>query len=108
MVSSRKDHALFSLSSGILLRLQLAGKEDWGFQMVACTGSKVHLEKLAVLTGPQRDVKSRKFKSEAALYGKDAGDDLIRFLSMEGEEVDTVKENIKRSLEVEPQRRGVV
>jgi hypothetical protein len=43
-----------------------------------------------------------------ALYGKDAGDDLIRFCSMEGEEVDTVKENIKRSLEVEPQRRGVV
>ncbi|KAE9363757.1 UBC-like protein [Stipitochalara longipes BDJ] len=46
--------------------------------------------------------------AESALYGKDAGDDLIRFLSMEGEEVDTVKENIKRSLEVEPQRRGVV
>lgn len=47
--------------------------------------------------------------AEAALFGKDAGDDLIRFLSMEGEEVETIKENIKRSLEVvEPQRRGVV
>jgi hypothetical protein len=47
--------------------------------------------------------------AEAALYGKDAGDDLIKFLSMEGEEVETIKENIKRSLEVvEPQRRGVV
>jgi len=46
--------------------------------------------------------------AEAALYGKDAGDDLIRFLSMEGEEVETIKENITRSLEVEPQRRGVV
>jgi hypothetical protein len=46
--------------------------------------------------------------AEAALYGKDAGDDLIRFLSMEGEEVETIKETITRSLEVEPQRRGVV
>jgi hypothetical protein len=47
--------------------------------------------------------------AEAALYGKDAGDDLIRFLSMEGEEVEAIKENIRRSLEVlEPQRRGIV
>jgi len=47
--------------------------------------------------------------AEAALFGKDAGDDLIRFLSMEGEEVEAIKENIKRSLEVaEPQRRGIV
>lgn len=47
--------------------------------------------------------------AEAVLYGKDAGDDLMRFLYMEGEEVETIKENIKRSLEVvEPQRRGVV
>ena len=30
---------MFSLSSGLLLRLQLAGKDDWGFHMVACTGS---------------------------------------------------------------------
>src|SRR5438874_12001524 len=68
MLSSGKDHALFSLPSGILLRLQLAGKEDWGFQMVACTGSKAHLKKLTAVTGSLRDVKSRKFKSEAALY----------------------------------------
>jgi len=68
MVSSGKDQALFSLSSGILLRLQLAGKEDWGFQMVACTGSKAHLKKLTDVTGPLRDVKATKFKSEAALY----------------------------------------
>lgn len=46
---------------------------------------------------------------ESVLYGKDAGDDLIRFLNLEGEQVETVKENIRRSLEaVEPQRRGIV
>ena len=47
--------------------------------------------------------------AEAALYGKDAGDDLIRFLQVEGEEVEAIKENITRSMEaVEPTRRGVV
>ena len=47
--------------------------------------------------------------SEAVLFGSSAGDELIRFLNMEGEEVETIKENIRRSLEsMEPQRRGVV
>jgi len=45
--------------------------------------------------------------SEAVLYGGSAGDDLVRFLHMEGEEVETIKENIRRSVEsVEPVRRG--
>ncbi len=70
LLSSGKDHALFSLSSGILLRLQLAAKENWGFHMAACTGSKAHLRKLAAITGPLWDVKSRKFKWEVALYRK--------------------------------------
>jgi len=70
LISSGKDHALFSLSSGILLRLQLAGKGDWGFHMVACTGSKFHLKKLTAATGPVRELESGKFKSEAALYRK--------------------------------------
>jgi DNA polymerase (family 10) len=68
LVSSGKDHALFSLSSGILLRLQLAGKEDLGFHMVACTGSKAHLKKLTAAKGPLRELRSGIFKSEAALY----------------------------------------
>jgi hypothetical protein len=47
--------------------------------------------------------------AEAVLFGNSAGDDLIRFLHMEGGEVETVMENIRRSLEsVEPQRRGAV
>jgi DNA polymerase (family 10) len=69
MLSSGKDHALFSLSSGILLRLQLAGKENWGFRMVACTGSKAHLKKLTAVTGSLRDV-TKNCKSEVALYQK--------------------------------------
>src|SRR5437868_12001866 len=42
LVSSGNDYAVFSLSSGLLLRLQLAGQDDWGFHMVVCTGSKTH------------------------------------------------------------------
>jgi DNA polymerase (family 10) len=67
---SEKDQALFSLSSGILLRLQLAGKVDWGFHMVACTGSRAHLKKLTAATGPLRELRSGTFTSEAALYRK--------------------------------------
>ncbi|KAH8656074.1 ubiquitin-conjugating enzyme/RWD-like protein [Tricladium varicosporioides] len=47
--------------------------------------------------------------SEAVLYGASPGDDLIRFLHMDADQIESVKENIRRSLEVlEPQRRGVV
>ena len=49
--------------------------------------------------------------SDAVLYGNAAGDDLIRFLNMEPEEIDTLKDNIRRIAETETvdrQRRGVV
>jgi len=51
LVSSGKDNAVFALSSGVLLRIQLAGKKDWGLQMVACTGCQAHLKKLTAVTG---------------------------------------------------------
>jgi hypothetical protein len=47
--------------------------------------------------------------SEAVLYGRDAGDDLIRFLNMEESDVQGIEENIVRSLEgYEETRRGIV
>jgi len=47
--------------------------------------------------------------AEAQLFGASAGDDLIGFLKMDPEQIETIKENIRRSLEtVEPHRRGVV
>ncbi|TVY82525.1 Protein crossbronx-like protein [Lachnellula suecica] len=47
--------------------------------------------------------------AEANLFGASAGDDLIHFQSMDSEQVETIKENIRRSLETgEPQRRGIV
>ena len=69
LVSSGKDNAVFALSSGVLLRIQLAGKKDWGLQMVACTGSKAHLKKLTAVTGSLRGLKTS-FPSEQAFYRK--------------------------------------
>lgn len=70
LVSSGKDHAVFSLSSGLFLRLQVASERNWGFHMVACTGSKAHLKKLSAETASHSHLKSEIFKSEAELYSR--------------------------------------
>ncbi len=70
LVSSGKDSALFALSSGVRLRLQQARKKDWGLQMVACTGSKAHLEKLTQVTGALSNLAEKPFLTEQALYRK--------------------------------------
>jgi DNA polymerase (family 10) len=67
LVSSGKDHALFALSSGVLLRIRLAGKKDWGLQMVACTGSPAHLTKLTAVTGSLRGQRGS-FPTEQGFY----------------------------------------
>jgi DNA polymerase (family 10) len=69
LVSSGKDNAVFALSSGVLLRIQLAGKKDWGLQMVACTGSKAHLKKLTAVTGSLLGMEAS-FPTEQAFYRK--------------------------------------
>jgi DNA polymerase (family 10) len=61
-------HASFALSSGILLRLQVAVDGDWGFHMAACTGSKAHLKNLSSSTRPLRELKREGFASEKVLY----------------------------------------
>jgi len=62
------EHASFALSSGLLLRLQLASDKDWGYHMVVCTGSKAHLKRLTASTAPLRELKSEGFRTEQALY----------------------------------------
>jgi DNA polymerase (family 10) len=70
LLASEAETALFALSSGIQLRLQLATRENWGFHMVACTGSKAHLRKLTAVSGPLGQLSPDSFPSEAALYRK--------------------------------------
>jgi len=68
LLESRPETALFAMSSGIRLRLQRGTKKDWGFHMVACTGSKTHLRKLTAVTGTLRQLKAESFPTEPALY----------------------------------------
>jgi DNA polymerase/3'-5' exonuclease PolX len=83
-VSSGKDNAVFALSSGILLRVHVAGKKDWGVALIACTGSKAHLRKLIAVTGPIKRLRSNgPFPTETALYRKSG----ISFIQPELREV---------------------
>ena len=50
-VASTRTSAKFSLSSGVLLRIDRATREIWGLSLIKCTGSKAHLRKLAAITG---------------------------------------------------------
>jgi DNA polymerase (family X) len=71
LVSSSKDTALFTMSSGIQLRIQLASPKEWGLSLIEFTGSKSHLRKLAAITGSLKSLKSKgPFPTEEALYGK--------------------------------------
>lgn len=71
LVSSRRDNAVFALSSGIMLRVHIAGKHDWGVELIAYTGSKAHLQKLTAAIGPLKSLKSDgAFPTETAVYRK--------------------------------------
>jgi DNA polymerase (family 10) len=70
LLASRMDTALFALSSGIQLRLQLAASKNWGFHLVSCTGSKAHLRKLAAVCGSLRRLEPESFPTETGLYRK--------------------------------------
>lgn len=71
LLSSGSDNAAFALSSGVQLRVHVAGKQDWGLALIACTGSKAHLRKLAAMTGSLKSLKSNgPFPTETALYRK--------------------------------------
>jgi DNA polymerase (family 10) len=72
LLPSARDQALFSLSAGVLLRIQLAASDNWGLQLVYCTGSEAHLKRLTAVTGSLRALKSENtsFPTEAAFYSK--------------------------------------
>ena len=69
LLESSKGSATFSLSSGILLRVDRAEKENWGLSLIRCTGGKTHLRKLAAFIGGWDTVrKSGPFASESEFY----------------------------------------
>lgn len=68
LVSSGKNSAVLALPAGVLLRIQGAGADDWGLQMVACTGSAAHIRKLTGVTGPLRSLAEIRLPSEPDFY----------------------------------------
>ncbi|HEY1759181.1 MAG TPA: PHP domain-containing protein [Bryobacteraceae bacterium] len=68
LVSTGSSNALFALPAGVLLRLELAGKDDWGLRMIACTGSTPHLKKLASVTGALGNLKGTPYPTEETFY----------------------------------------
>ena len=69
LLESTKDSALFALSSGPLLRIDLADASNWGLSLIRCTGSKAHLKKLVAVTGSLDSVKAKtSFDTEQAFY----------------------------------------
>src|SRR6202020_10573 len=58
LVAFTKTSATFSLSSGVLLRIDQAAKENWGLALIKCTGSQAHLRKLTAVIGGWESVRS--------------------------------------------------
>ncbi len=70
LVVSSKNSAAFSLPAGIPLTLKLASTRNWGTSLIAATGSKAHLRKLAKVTGPFSSLLKSPFPTENSLYSK--------------------------------------
>jgi DNA polymerase (family 10) len=71
LVASARKSATFSLSSGVLLRVEQAPKDNWGLSLIQCTGSKAHLHKLTAVTGGWNAVREvGQFPSESDFYKK--------------------------------------
>ena len=69
LIESTPTTATYSLSSGPILCLQQAQKNNWGFALVRGTGCAAHLRKLSRVTGSlTRLGKGREFATEEAFY----------------------------------------
>jgi DNA polymerase (family X) len=66
---STDKSALFALSSGPLLRVELADGQTWGLALIRCTGSKAHLRKLTALTGAFSSLDAP-FSTEQSFYSR--------------------------------------
>ena len=71
LIASTKTSAMFSLSSGVLLRIDQATQDNWGLSLIKGTGSKAHLRKLIAVTDGWDVVRNAGlFPSETDFYAK--------------------------------------
>jgi DNA polymerase (family 10) len=69
LLESTDKSALFALSSGPLLRVELADEQTWGLALIRCTGSEAHLRKLTTRTGAFSSLDAP-FPTEQSFYTK--------------------------------------
>lgn len=72
LLRREQEEAVFALPAGITLRIRMASPQNWGWRLLACTGSRAHLRRLAAVTGSLRSLASQEssFPTETALYRK--------------------------------------
>jgi len=69
LVESTDELAIFALSSGPLLRINLGNAKNWGLSLIRQTGSKAHLKKLTAVSGSLTDLQTKgSFPSERSFY----------------------------------------
>jgi DNA polymerase (family 10) len=89
LLDSSFESAVYALPSGPLLKLHLAKEKSWGLSLIQHTGSKVHLRKLAKVTGSLARLRNISFPSEESFYKRFA----LEFIPPELREgLDEVKE----------------
>jgi DNA polymerase (family 10) len=67
LLRKTNSEALFSLSSGIQLRVCLSSAREWGLAMVRATGSAAHLRKLERIAGALKSIRNS-FPTELSFY----------------------------------------
>jgi DNA polymerase (family 10) len=69
LVESTKESAVFALSAGPLLMIDLADAKNWGLSLIRNTGSKAHLRKLVAVSGSLTSLTTTSsFASEQSFY----------------------------------------
>jgi DNA polymerase (family 10) len=69
LLESTKNSALFALSSGPLLRIDLADVRNWSLCLIRRTGSKAHLKKLIAVSGSLTSLETKSsFATEQSFY----------------------------------------
>ena len=69
LVESTKESAVFALSSGPLLRIDLSDGRNWGLSLIRHTGSKAHLKKLVAVSGNLTSLETKgSFDTEQSFY----------------------------------------
>jgi DNA polymerase (family X) len=69
LVETTNESAVFALSSGPLLRIDLADGRNWGLSLIRHTGSKAHLKKLVAVSGSLTSLQTKSsFATEQSFY----------------------------------------